>query len=60
MPPLGLSRTVFDVQDLDDQEDVTVLYTTKKIDGQNEVIAAPLWHDAPAMRAAGFLKSAVR
>ncbi|MED4584398.1 serine hydrolase [Brevibacillus choshinensis] len=60
LQPLGMSRTVFDVQDLDEQDDVTVLYTNKKIDGVNQVIAAPMWHDAPAMRAAGFLKSTVR
>lgn len=58
--PLGMTRTVFAVQDLDDQEDVTILYTNKKIEGVSQVIAAPLWHDAPAMRAAGFLKSTVR
>lgn len=55
--PLGMSRTVFDVQELEHPEDVTVLYTTKKIEGVREVMAAPYWHDAPAMRAAGFLKS---
>lgn len=60
LQPLGMSRTVFHVEDLDDQEDVTILYTNKKIEGVDEVIAAPLWHDAPAMRAAGFLKSTVR
>ena len=59
LQPLGMSRTVFDVADLGDQEDVTVLYTNKKIDGETQVIAAPFWHDAPAMRAAGFLKSTV-
>ncbi|NRR23998.1 serine hydrolase, partial [Brevibacillus sp. MS2.2] len=34
-------------------------YTNKKIDDENQIIAAPIWHDAPAMRAAGFLKSTV-
>ncbi|MGG4495158.1 serine hydrolase domain-containing protein [Brevibacillus reuszeri] len=59
LQPLGMHRTVFDVADLDEQEDVTVLYTNKKVEGVEQVIAAPFWHDAPAMRAAGFLKSTV-
>lgn len=57
LQPLGMDRTVFSVDDLSDQEDVTILYTNKNIDGENQIIAAPIWHDAPAMRAAGFLKS---
>ncbi|WP_238933446.1 serine hydrolase [Brevibacillus choshinensis] len=60
LQPLGMNRTVFDVQDLDEQDDVTILYTNKKMEGVDQVIAAPMWHDAPAMRAAGFLKSTVR
>ncbi|MGG1664039.1 serine hydrolase [Brevibacillus sp. NRS-1366] len=59
LQPLGMTRTVFDVEALADQDDVTVLYTNKKIEGVDQVIAAPFWHDAPAMRAAGFLKSTV-
>ncbi|UED68002.1 MULTISPECIES: serine hydrolase [Brevibacillus] len=59
LQPLGMQRTVFAVEELADKDDVTVLYTNKKVDGNNEVIAAPYWHDAPAMRAAGFLKSTV-
>ncbi|EST53372.1 penicillin-binding protein [Brevibacillus panacihumi W25] len=58
--PLGMTRTVFAVEDLADSEDVATLYTRKKIDGNEQVIAAPLWHDAPAMRACGFLKSTAR
>jgi len=60
LDPLGMTRTVFAVEDLADSEDVTTLYTRKKIDGNEQVIAAPLWHDAPAMRACGFLKSTAR
>lgn len=59
LQPLGMQRTVFDVEALADKDDVTILYTNKKLDGENQVIAAPHWHDAPAMRAAGFLKSTV-
>lgn len=59
LQPLGMTRTVFQVEDLADQEDVTILYTNKKVEGVDQVIAAPFWHDAPAMRAAGFLKSSV-
>ncbi|MFS0553338.1 serine hydrolase domain-containing protein [Brevibacillus sp. 179-C9.3 HS] len=59
LQPLGMNRTVFSVDELADKEDVTILYTTKKIDDENQIIAAPIWHDAPAMRAAGFLKSTV-
>ncbi|WP_280207682.1 serine hydrolase domain-containing protein [Brevibacillus sp. AY1] len=60
LQPLGMTRTVFAVEELPNQEDVTTLYTRKKIDGEEQVIAAPIWHDAPAMRACGFLKSTVR
>ncbi|TGV05104.1 class A beta-lactamase-related serine hydrolase, partial [Mesorhizobium sp. M00.F.Ca.ET.186.01.1.1] len=43
LQPLGMQRTVFDVEELADKDDVTVLYTNKKVDGNNEVIAAPYW-----------------
>ncbi|WP_429842264.1 serine hydrolase [Brevibacillus sp. FIR094] len=59
LQPLGMDRTVFSVDELADKDDVTILYTNKKIDDENQVIAASIWHDAPAMRAAGFLKSTV-
>ncbi|MCE0453224.1 serine hydrolase [Brevibacillus sp. AF8] len=59
LQPLGMNRTVFSVDELADQADVTILYTNKKIDDENQIIAAPIWHDAPPMRAAGFLKSTV-
>ncbi|MGG4442989.1 serine hydrolase domain-containing protein [Brevibacillus fortis] len=59
LQPLGMDRTVFSVDELADKDDVTILYTNKKIDDENQIIAAPIWHDAPAMRAAGFLKSTV-
>ncbi|WP_421617564.1 serine hydrolase [Brevibacillus sp. TJ4] len=58
--PLGMSRTVFHVAELDDQEDVTVLYKRMKRDGEEQVVAAPFWRDAPAMRACGLLKSTAR
>ncbi|MGG1155454.1 serine hydrolase domain-containing protein [Brevibacillus formosus] len=59
LQPLGMNRTVFSLDELADQDDVTILYTNKKVDDENQIIAAPIWHDAPAMRAAGFLKSTV-
>ena len=60
LQPLGMTRTVFHVEELADREDVTTLYKRMKTDGEEQVVAAPYWRDAPAMRACGFLKSTAR
>ncbi|RNB80826.1 serine hydrolase [Brevibacillus panacihumi] len=58
--PAGMEHTVFLIEDLGDYDNITTLYTSKKGDEGKEVFAAPLWWDAPSMRAAGFIKSTGR
>lgn len=60
LDPAGMKHTAFLTEDLGDHTDITTLYTNKKTEEGKEVIAAPLWWDAPSMRAAGFLKSTGR
>lgn len=60
LDPAGMKHTVFLTEDLGDYENITTLYTSKKTEEGKVVFAAPLWWDAPAMRAAGFLKSTGR
>lgn len=60
LEPAGMKHTVFLIEDLGDYEDITTLYTSNKAAEEKEVIVAPLWWDAPSMRAAGFLKSTGR
>lgn len=59
LQPLKLQSTFFDINELENRENVTMLYATKKVNGQSKVYATPLWWDAPAMRAGGYLKSTV-
>lgn len=58
LEPLGMTRTTFDSAALAAMEPVTTLYAQKP--GEDEVFAAPVWWDAPAMTAAGFLRSTVQ
>ena len=60
LKPLGMTRTVFHVEQLEDRGNTTTLYKRMKGNGGEQVIAAPFWRDAPAMRACGFLKSTAR
>lgn len=60
LDPAGMKHTVFLTEDLGDYHNITTLYTSKKSETGKEVFAAPLWWDAPSMRAAGFLKSTGR
>ncbi|WLD91730.1 serine hydrolase [Alkalihalobacillus sp. AL-G] len=60
LQPAGMDNSTFDLDDLEGYHDITNLYATKNEDGKKEVYAAPIWWDAPSMRAAGFLKSTVR
>ncbi|MCG3089769.1 serine hydrolase domain-containing protein [Sporosarcina cyprini] len=53
--PAGMTRSFFDMKRLDELDDVTTLYMKAK-DGSH-VYEAPLWWDAPSMRAVGYLKS---
>ena len=56
LEPLTMNRTCFEPRDLAGLEDVTSLFTYQ--DGA--VVHAPHWWEAPAMTAAGFLKSCTR
>jgi len=60
LEPAGMKHSVFLIEDLGDYDNIATLYTNKKSDEGKEVIAAPLWWDAPSMRAAGFIKSTGR
>ncbi|MCG7345949.1 beta-lactamase family protein [Sporosarcina sp. ACRSL] len=53
--PAGMTNSFFDMRLLEEKEDVTTLYMKAK-DGSH-VYEAPLWWDAPSMRAVGYLKS---
>lgn len=53
--PAGMKNSFFDMEILDEKEDVTTLYMKAK-DGSH-VYEAPLWWDAPSMRSVGYLKS---
>ncbi|WP_252504300.1 serine hydrolase [Sporosarcina sp. Marseille-Q4943] len=55
LKPAGMKNSFFDMRLLDEKEDVTTLYMKAK-DGSH-VYEAPLWWDAPSMRAVGYLKS---
>lgn len=59
LQPLGMERSIFHVEELGEDDNVTMLYTRLK-GGEQEVVRAPGWWDAPSMRAAGFLKSSAR
>jgi len=60
LTPAGMSNSVFVLNEWDGHTDITTLYATKMVDGNTEIVASPVWWDAPAMRAAGFLKSTIR
>lgn len=60
LEPLGMEQTTFDLAVMERLPEVTVLYATRDEEGKEEVFAAPRWWEAPAMVAAGFLRSNVR
>ncbi|MEJ8544080.1 serine hydrolase domain-containing protein [Brevibacillus borstelensis] len=59
LAPAGMTHSVFTPEELAAHADVAELFTRKTRNGADEVFHAPVLHDAPAMRAAGFLKSSV-
>lgn len=59
LQPLGMQRSLFNGADLEHLENVTSLYASKKVAGEDQVYLSPNWSAAPAMTAAGFLKSTV-
>ncbi len=58
--PAGMDRSLFFLEELSGDSNITSLYTSKEQDGKKEVCLSDNWWDAPAMRAAGFLNSTVR
>ena len=60
LKPLGMTRSVFDKNDVLKMENVATLYASKKIKRKDSVYASPLWIESPAMSAAGFMKSTTK
>src|SRR5690625_1270448 len=57
--PCGMDNSFVLLDELDYYENITELYVKKQTENESTVYAAPLWWDAPAMRAAGYIKSTV-
>lgn len=55
LKPAGMNNSFYAMERLEKSEDVTTLYMKAK-DGSH-VYEAPMWWDAPSMRAVGYLKS---
>lgn len=60
LTPAGMTRSVFTPKEVVWFTNVSINYANRMTNGTREVYAAPIWWDAPAMRAAGFLKSTIR
>jgi CubicO group peptidase (beta-lactamase class C family) len=58
--PAGMTRATLDARSLAEDPDVTTLFATRPGDGGDEVYAAPVWWEAPAMASAGFLRASAR
>jgi CubicO group peptidase (beta-lactamase class C family) len=59
LKPAKLERTFFDLEKLESFKDVTRLYAAKTTEEGVSVYPTEIWWDAPAMRAAGYLKSTI-
>ncbi len=59
LKPARLERTFFDLEKLNSFENVTRLYAAKTTEEGVSVYPTEIWWDAPAMRAAGYLKSTI-
>lgn len=60
LKPVKMSRSFFDVSEIESRDNVTMLYAQKRKNDKKIVYETPLWWDAPAMRAGGYLKSTVK
>jgi len=58
--PIGMEHTSFFLEELNGYENITKLYIMRDRGDHKEVVSSPNWWDAPASRAAGFIKSTVR
>lgn len=59
LKPAKLERSFFELEKLESFEDVTRLYAAKTTEAGVTVYPTEIWWDAPAMRAAGYLKSTI-
>ncbi|WP_235864016.1 alpha/beta fold hydrolase [Sutcliffiella halmapala] len=57
LKPCRMDRSFFTIEEYGDDENLQMSYAIDEIEGRKYVYQAPIWWDAPAMRAAGFLKS---
>lgn len=59
LSPAGMHNSVFHLEELENHNDVAILYNSQEKDGKTTVYKSNNPWDAPSMRAAGFLKSTV-
>lgn len=59
LKPAQMNNSFFDLDELTWRDNVTTLYAAKEAGDEKIVYDAPMWWDAPSMRAAGYLKSTV-
>lgn len=57
LQPAQMSNSFFDLEELMNRDEVAMLYAKKKSASGATVYEAPVWWDAPSMRATGYLKS---
>jgi CubicO group peptidase (beta-lactamase class C family) len=57
--PLGMSRSFFSAEQAVQTDNVATLYSSKGFGSRKEVFASPVWVEAPAQVAAGFIKSTI-
>ncbi|MGY6211416.1 serine hydrolase domain-containing protein [Cytobacillus firmus] len=57
LSPCGMKYSCFMIEEYGDYENITTCYAEDSSEGTKRIIPAPIWWDAPSMRAAGFLKS---
>ena len=57
LQPIQMDNSFFDLSKIEEKDNVTSLYMSRHTSKGLEVYEAPLWWDAPSMRAAGYLKS---
>ncbi|MBX5476970.1 MAG: beta-lactamase family protein, partial [Clostridia bacterium] len=60
LEPAGMTSTTMDVPEGPAFPDVSSLYIEKEKDGKEWIKKSPVWWQAPAMDAAGFLRSSAR
>jgi CubicO group peptidase (beta-lactamase class C family) len=58
----GMTSSTFNLDLVLESDQATTIYATREseTEGEEEVYAAPVWWDSPAMFAAGFLRSTLR